>query len=304
MDVNDRRLDLHWVLDRNVDEKRKLKSCRAWFRQFASFNLEKVRQFPFAVSRERLQVTLIAYVFFDREKDFSEVEFAILHTWRVLGKLSLVLVVDRMTDVLREFQARHPDVVRICVSSVLRPGSVDSMGADCVINLHRYFDTPYCLVIQNDGFPLRPGLDEFVGRYDYLGAPAVINSWRQGLADILLLDCLNGGFSLRSHHCCRMAAQTQSEMADVYGLDHLRLEDWFYCKVVRRNLRRRMQLRFPWAWEARRFSVIDFYGKLDVRSLGYVPFGVHGPTTVFQFKDYLCDTYEYRDVSAERTSSL
>lgn len=60
----------------------------------------------------------------------------------------------------------------------------------CLMELPKYIETDFCLVIQHDGFIINPNLwtDEFL-EYDYIGAPWIDNYVnRVG----------NGGFSLRS----------------------------------------------------------------------------------------------------------
>lgn len=58
-------------------------------------------------------------------------------------------------------------------------------------NLHEYVETPFCLIIQYDGFVINPGMwsDEFLN-YDYIGAPWAKRHNKDRVG--------NGGFSLRS----------------------------------------------------------------------------------------------------------
>ena len=67
--------------------------------------------------------------------------------------------------------------------------------------LHEYFDTSHCLIVQSDAFVVNPEcwVNEFL-KYDYIGAP-----WTENIKpnDNILLDLKknrvgNGGFSLRS----------------------------------------------------------------------------------------------------------
>ena len=46
-----------------------------------------------------------------------------------------------------------------------------------------------------------------------------------------------------------------------------------------------MRFRFPWATEARRFSVMDLAGGVDTKALPFVPFGIHSPTTAYLYRD-------------------
>jgi hypothetical protein len=86
----------------------------------------------------------------------------------------------------------------------LRSPGVDDYSKYFLYEMWKHIDTPYCLVVQGDGYVLNPHLwdDEFL-QYDYIGAPWPIrkdayvdpfgNHQRVG----------NGGFSLRSSKLLR-----------------------------------------------------------------------------------------------------
>lgn len=64
-----------------------------------------------------------------------------------------------------------------------------------VRELHKHFETEYCLLIQSDGFILRPeAWDPAFLEFDYIGAP-----FGDGVVG-------NGGFSLRSRKFCQETA--------------------------------------------------------------------------------------------------
>ena len=185
-----------------------------------------------------------------------------------------------------EFQKQHPDFVVIKTTSGLVGADVNSMSTDCMINLHTYFDTPYCLIIQDDGFPIRDNLGDFLGRWDYIGAPSVRDSFRQHIADLLLRDCLNGGFSLRSRRYCLAVARNWR----MWGQRYAKFrgfgpeEDFLYSCVIRLNPWMRLRYRLPGAKTARRFAYFDLLGGFDARELQEVPFGIHGQSTIWQFR--------------------
>lgn len=97
---------------------------------------------------------------------------------------------------------------------------------------------------------------------------------------------MNGGFSLRSHKICENAAREWRRKPLEKGC-LAQTEDVFYTVTACRNPFYRLKHRFPGSNLARRFSVIDFDGALDVHSLGFIPFGVHGASTALQYMDYI-----------------
>ena len=107
------------------------------------------------------------------------------------------------------------------------------MSVDCISRLHKRFSTPEVLIIQDDGFPLRPGLEEFLGKSDYIGAP-----WR-GDDDWITRRLLktsnlvgNGGFSLRSHAICEEASRLWNAGWRHIPSCYLRQEDFFYARLL------------------------------------------------------------------------
>lgn len=86
--------------------------------------------------------------------------------------MKTVIVTNDSHRCVTDFAGRF-DNVEVQVESGLIPGKLESMSIDCLGRLHTRFATPYVLTVQDDGFPLWRGLDEFVGKYDYVGAPCV-----------------------------------------------------------------------------------------------------------------------------------
>lgn len=263
-------------------------NARLQLRKWQVQNLPMLRQTSFAKSAYADDVTLIAYTFPRDPVDFDYVEFSIRHSWRLLGMLKTVVVADRMTDRLAAFKESNPKFVDIQVEPSLQVGDVPSMSADCIERLHLRFTTPYCLIVQDDGFPLRDNLGEFIGHYDFFGAPTYRPSRLAPIVDCLRLFGMNGGFSLRSRRICEgVAREWQRKPLKKGCLEQT--EDVFYTVTACRNLRYRWRHRFPGSDLARRFSVIDFDGALDVQSLGFIPFGIHGASTAMQYMGRLAE---------------
>jgi hypothetical protein len=97
-------------------------------------------------------------------------------------------------------------------------------------DLYRYFETPYCLVVQADGFVVNTDYwrDEFL-QYDYIGAPWPEGVWKDDKFLPLNKNRVgNGGFSLRSRKLMQQTANI-----DFDSLDFLtRSEDIVICHYL------------------------------------------------------------------------
>ena len=180
-------------------------------------------------------VTVLAYHFWKREgyeAAFAGVQHAIEETWRHCGALKTVLVVNERQSCVDNFAAAHPNV-EVQEEPSLVPGDIHTMSIDCNSKLYARFKTPYVLIVQNDGYPLRPGLGDFVGRYDFIGAPYVRNSWWKNLV-CRMFNCWtqNGGFSLRSRRICEAAAKLWNEKYHALGQCVNSSEDIFYTQFL------------------------------------------------------------------------
>ena len=224
----------------------------------------------------RSDVTVLAYHFWDREgydAAFLRVECAIRETWLQCGQMETVVVTNQIGESLARFAAEFP-CVKVQVEPALRPGCLKTMSIDCIEKLHERFVTPYVLIVQNDGFPLRGGLDGFVGKYDYIGAPWVHHNTYYDLYPYRY--CVgNGGFSLRSRRICATASQ-------YYRRYFKRLPYWwyvlgddtFYCKTLRfwfPSFRKQ----FVWA-DSETASAFSLECNADFFKKGILPFGFHG----------------------------
>ena len=221
-------------------------------------NIESLRAMSFRTSDIK-DVTAIAYHYRRTPEEMDETfwitEFAFLQTFNTQGVLPSVLVVNQPTKQTTAFCDRYS--VELQVAENLVPGKdIRSLCLDLVENLHLRFKTPYVLTIQDDGFPLRPGLGEFVGRWDYVGAPWVKHAtyydlypekYRMG----------NGGFSLRSRRLCEIASRVyKKRFSRLPYWWYILGDDMFYCKTLRFWCRSAVRdMKWPTPEEASAFSV-------------------------------------------------
>ena len=130
----------------------------------------------------------------------------------------------------------------------------------CLVDLNKYIDTEFCLVIQHDGFIINPDMwsDKFM-EYDYIGAP-----W----PDNFVNRVGNGGFSLRS----KKFLQT---CLDIFGNeDILEHEDLLAC-VYRYNEFSNRGVKFAPVDLAIEFSIEHIVPELKSMK----SFGFHGTFT-------------------------
>ena len=283
--------DETFLWDKSVPHLERVLAFKRWLYAWQRYNLPRLRDMSFHVSRYAGDVTLVIYSFGGDNDDFDFHEFSILHTWRILGKLAVSIVTDKPTDRIVEFKSRYSDLVSIKETDGLISSSndsisaINSMSADCMANLYKYFMTRYCLIIQDDGFPIQDNLYKFLGKWDYIGAPNVQDSFRQYVADFFLKDGLNGGFCLRSWKYCRAVARNWNIWGKRYAkLRGFTSEDYLYVCMSRLNPWLRFRYRVPWAPIARHFSFYDLLGAFDVKCLKVKPFGIHGQSTIWQFR--------------------
>lgn len=206
-------------------------SLQTWQRQRLEFLREQVPP------KEGLaSVTVLAYHFWDQpqfDTQFDFLECAIREAWRHCGFLKTVLVVNRVTPRLETFAALANGHVKLDVCEDLVPDRIYTMSVDCNANLHRRFDTAYVLIVQNDGFPIRSGLEKYVGPWDFIGAPYVRNTWRNRLfCNMFGCWVSNGGFSLRSKKICELASYYWNKKYFKWSDSRAVSEDIFYTETL------------------------------------------------------------------------
>lgn len=181
-------------------------------------------------------VTVLTYFFRDSklyDEKFVHLRGALLETWRKCGRMRTVVVTNKIGLTLERFGREFP-WVEIQVEPTLAPGRLSAMSEDCNLRLYERFETEYVLIVQDDGFPLRGGLEKFVGPYDYIGAPFVRHSTWFDWYPYPRFCVGNGGFSLRSRRICEASAKYYSRyfrrMPYFWPLVG---DDTFYCKTLR-----------------------------------------------------------------------
>ena len=201
----------------------------------------------------------------------------LLETWRHCGKLPTVIVSNMWHPCLDKFASQHGPYVQIQTEPALVPGDIYTMSADCNSKLFKRFDTDYLLIVQRDGFPLRNGLEEFLKLgFDFYGAP-LIRDTRLNRLICGFLGCWvsNGGFSLRSHNICELAAGFWNKYKSLGNVRTLS-EDIYYTEFLPfRERSYRKNVRIADCRNAIRFSFDDSIPVLPHE----LPFGFHGAST-------------------------
>ena len=240
-------------------------------------NISALRQKTFASSQIN-DVTVIAY-YFRRNDEFDDhfwrTEFAFLKTFETQGLMPAVLVVNTSSPVIERFCEKHS--IEIQIAENLVPGKLKTLALDLVCNLHERFKTPYVLTIQDDGFPLCPGLEGFVGKWDYIGAPWVHHSTYYDIYPYKY--CVgNGGFSLRSKRLCEAASRVYKRwFKHVPYWWYLLGDDTFYCKTLRFWFRDAVKgMKWPTLEQASHFSIERNYDFIpSIPPLGFHQVGFH-----------------------------
>ena len=184
-------------------------------------------------------VTIVCY--FYRQSDmvyehFPFLEFAIRQTWMWCGFMKTVLVTNDFHERIRSFQMSFPEWVTVQVEPELEPGDLNAMSVDCNSKLHTRFTTKYVLIVQDDGFPLRNGLEKFLRKYDFVGG-----ALRRDIPIVSVVGRLvrhwpsNGGFSLRTNKICRLAAEYWRRYYAGRPFDVWQSEDMFYTDTLPRE---------------------------------------------------------------------
>ena len=172
---------------------------------------------------------------------------------------------------------KYPDIEYVPIEPLK---SVDMYNQLIFQDLHKYFETSYCLVVQADSFVVNVDLwkQDFL-EFDYIGAPwpdkvMIIPSNR-----FLHLDnnrVGNGGFSLRS----RKLAEVTSKINFNSLKFPIKSEDLIICHYLYREMIKN-GIRFAPAKLAAQFSIEspgNLYGQ-DVDSV----FGFHGKHLMSHF---------------------
>lgn len=257
----------------------------------------------------RPDVTAVAYVFGGREAmevRGTAIELALRETYRQCGRLKTTLVVNRLTAALEAFAAECGAFLRVDVDETLVPGDIVGFSRNMIRTLPERFDTPHMLNVHPDGFPLRPGLDEFVGRWDFVGGP-----WTPGRDDWITRRLLtrwdgagNGGFALRTRRICELGAAAYRRLWKAIPDCYLLYEDIFFTRFLPRwqpGYAKRVSLA-P-RMDAAAFSLCDDFAAQD--ALCRLPFGFHSWKALAHLKGTLAEMTldEYTRLAAATPAS-
>ena len=226
-------------------------------------------------------VTLLAYFFWDDDRietKFYTVECAFLCAYKSWGMLPSVLVVNRETQRIKTFCSKYGIELQVDPSLT---GGVPTMNLDCIRSLYRRFATEYVVIIQSDGIPVNPGLENFIGTYDYVGAPWPGHCHLKDWFPYPKYGVGNGGFCLRSKRICEQAARSYNAFWRYLPYNWLVGDDVFYCKTMPFLSRYwRREFRFPTVTEAIKFSIEAIPPGI---AIDIPPLGFHSDHGFFQY---------------------
>ena len=178
---------------------------------------------------------------------------------------------------------KYPDIEYVSIPPL---NSVDDYNEIIFQDLHKYFETSHCLIVQSDSFVVNSSLwkEEFL-QFDYIGAP-----WSNKIQInpnlVLHLEkntVGNGGFSLRSHKLAKTTAKI-----DFNSLKFpLKSEDIIICHYLYKEMLNN-SIRFAPPELAAQFSMenVNHLHGQDVNSV----FGFHGK----HLRDYFLKKYMLR----------
>ncbi len=225
------------------------------------------------------QVTILVYTFPKVGAEtpaFLRIVAALERTWKLTGRIKTVVVASHRFAALEGFLAQNPDV-ELQIEPSLVFGDIKTMSLDCIRSLHKRFSTSYVLIVQDDGFPIRSGLEKFLGKYDFVGAPIICDGWKRKLCYAFGFGSFNGGFSLRSHRYCEYAARKWGNFFSHFIPEEgFRLgEDVYYTTLLKLLPETHFRFKFPSEREAFEFAYDSLGGKVALPA-GVEPFGLHG----------------------------
>ena len=183
---------------------------------------------------------------------------------------------------------KYPDIEYVSIPPL---NSVDDYNEIIFQDLHKYFETSHCLIVQSDSFVVNSNLwkEEFL-EFDYIGAPWS-NKIQLNPNLVLHLEkntVGNGGFSLRSHKLAETSAKINFNSLKF----PLKSEDIIICHYLYKEMLNN-GIRFAPPELAAQFSmenVNHLYGQ-DVNSV----FGFHGK----HLRDYFMKKYALRAAIGE-----
>ena len=183
---------------------------------------------------------------------------------------------------------KYSDIEYISIPTI---NNIADYNRIIIEDLHKYFKTSHCLVVQPDSFVVDSDLwkDEFI-QFDYIGAP-----WSEKLQvnPSLILNMKknrvgNGGFSLRSRKLVESTAKINFESLNFpFKNEDIIICHYLYEQMIDNGIR------FATPEIAAKFSMENekhLYGQ-DVNKV----FGFHGK----QFREYFLNKYILRESIGE-----
>ena len=174
-------------------------------------------------------------------------------------------------------EKKYPDIEYVSIPPLK---SVDSYNQIIFQDLHKYFNTSYCLIVQSDSFVVNyeRWTEEFL-KFDYIGAPWPDKVMIRPINRFLYLDnnrVGNGGFSLRSRKLVEVTSKINFNSLKF----PIKSEDLIICHYLYREMIKN-GIRFAPPKLAAQFSIEspgNLYGQ-DVNSV----FGFHGKHLMSHF---------------------
>ena len=213
--------------------------------------------------------------------DINETQLALKISSQNIQFSSVKLLSSKLPD------KKYPDIEYISIPKM----NISEYSKTIIEDLHKYFDTSHCLIVQSDSFVVNSKLwkNEFL-EFDYIGAP-----WSNKIEvnPNLILNVEknpvgNGGFSLRSHKLAKATSEIKYDSLNF----PLMSEDIIICHYLYQKMIDK-GIRFAPAELAAKFSIENIhhlYGQ-DVNSV----FGFHGK----HLRDYFLKKYILRQSIGE-----
>ena len=248
--------------------------------EWQSRNLAALKRLSFAQPCSPEVTLLSPWLWSDERFDtlLDSLLAAILMGWRFCGRLPVVLMVNRVTPALQKMSDEWG--IRLQVEPHIKGGGGNAreLNRDAILNLSRRFETEYVLSFQNHAFPIREGLLDFLGKYDYVGAPWVFgkDDWITRFLLWHRYDVGNGAFSLRSRGLCETVAWYYRRKYKLLPHCYLVNDDYFIGKTLpsfEKRYRETMRVASPEVAAA--FALednVELHEAIQAR-----PFGFHGP---------------------------
>jgi len=250
----------------------------SYFRTWSAARIAYYRENPFRTNiRGPENVTCLMYCYWKDDvllEKFPGFKLALYETWRHFGLLKTIIVTDKKHDVINDFAEHYPNWVEIQIEDQLVPGDINTLSIDCCSRLYSRFKTPYVLTVQDDGFPLRSGIERFIGHYDFIGAP-----WRRTNMFFQLAGFFirhwpqNGGFSLRSKKICELVSHYWNrDWKNRPFCAQKQSEDIFYTQTLPNTY---LSYRFKVNIASSSVAAMFYYDASDPDNIKVCPIGFH-----------------------------